>query len=107
MAFPDRHKVVLVERNRLEATVACIDEVKKLRIRELVLYFDWRVLEDWMHVERDGISQILEGALRAKRRKVLEERYFGFTCWSTERDEMVFLHRDLAKMPRKWLDFEG
>jgi DNA ligase-4 len=100
-AFPDRQKLVLVESNRLEATMLCIDEVKRKGIRDLVLFFDWRVLEDWQGVE---IKESQQDVLDAGRRDVLERRFFGFTCWASERGEVVFMHKGMAKMPRAWLD---
>lgn len=103
MSHPGKQKIVLVESNRLEATMACVEEVKQThKIRDLVLFFDWRVLEDWQDVE-SGESQRHKDMI-AKMKNVLRKRYFGFTCWSAERKEVVFMHRDLAKMPRSWLD---
>ena len=101
ITFADRQKIVFVESRRLEATMACIDEVKRLLIRDLVLFFDWRVLEDWQEVESKE-SQV--DVPDSRKRAVLETRFFGFTCWSTERRKVVFMHRDLARMPRAWLD---
>lgn len=101
LSFPDRQKLVLVGPNRLEATLQCVDDMKRLRIRDLVLFFDWRVLEDWQEVEGRQESQKDVVDLR---RVVLEKRFFGFTCWSSDRGKVVFMHRDLARMPRRWLD---
>ena len=101
LAFPDKQKLVLVETNRLEATLACVDAVKKLGVREVILYFDWRVLEDWQVVE--GQEDVDESDNTG--REVLEKRYFGSTCWSEERREVVFMHRDLVRMPQAWIEY--
>jgi hypothetical protein len=100
---PEKQKVVLVETNRLEATFACVGAMKKAVIREVVLWFDWRVLEDWMEAERHDEEAESEVVGETKRKEVLEKRYFGFTCWCEERREVVFMHRDLARMPVGWL----
>jgi hypothetical protein len=100
LSFPDHHKLVLIESNRLKATFKCIDHVKDLRIRDPVLYFDWRVLEDWQDLEIKA-SQHLHAL---DPRKLFEQRYFGFTCWSSKQQMTVFLHKDIAKMPSRWLD---
>lgn len=100
-AFPSHQKIILVEPNRLEATMSCIDEVKRQGIRGLVLVFDWRVLEDWQGVE---ILESQREVLDAGRRGVLERRFFGFTCWDAGRGEVVFMREGMARMPRAWLD---
>ena len=101
LAFPDRQKLVLVESKRIEATMLCIGQVKRLQIRDLVLFFDWRVLEDWQEVES---KESQADALTKSRRSMLEGRFFGFTCWSSEQKKVVFMHQSLAKMPRGWLE---
>ena len=55
-------------------------------------------MEDWKEAEsanRDSVQSL--------ELEVLEKRYFGFTSWSDEQDKVIFLHRDLAKMPRLWV----
>lgn len=80
--------------------MAVVEEVKRTGIRDLVLFFDWRVLEEWKDAEA-AHSQNLGGLDRTA---VLEKRYFGFTSWFAERGEVVFMHRGLARMPRGWLE---
>ncbi|KIW07319.1 uncharacterized protein PV09_02169 [Verruconis gallopava] len=91
------HKLVLVETNRLDATFQCVSEVKSLRVRDPVLFFDWRILEDLWAFEIE--EHQAEGRVREE---ILERRYFGLTCWSA--DKVVFWHKDLVKMPTEWLD---
>ena len=51
--------------------MGCVEAVKGAGIREVVLFFDWRVLEAWREVEEkesqkgdggvDGVWEVLEG----------------------------------------------
>jgi DNA ligase-4 len=75
-AWPGLQKIVLLETNRIEASMACIDEVKYLKIRDDVLFFDWRVLEE-LRVKGEGSSQL--------RKEVLRKHYFGCTKWEKQR----------------------
>jgi hypothetical protein len=58
------------------------------------------VLEEWKAVESEN-SQMVEVLDPVK---ALEKSFFGFSCWSADQAKVVFMHKDLVKMPRRWLN---
>jgi DNA ligase-4 len=90
-SWPGLQKVVILEPNRVEASLACIKEVKDLQIREDVLFFDWRILEELRDLETIGISIEME---------VLQKYYFGFTKWEKQTLLVEFFGKEVP-MPAR------
>jgi DNA ligase-4 len=91
-AWPGLQKIILLETNRIVASMACVDEVKELRIRDDVWFFDWRVLEELRSLGEDSSETGND---------ILRKHYFGCTKWEKQR-MLVMFHKAEDSMAPIW-----
>jgi DNA ligase-4 len=84
-AWPGLQKVIFLETNRKEASMDCVAQVKDLKIRDEILFFDWRVLE-----ELRAFDAVFDGSERS----IWSKHYFGHTKWDKKRLLVQFYGTD-------------
>ncbi|KAE9968920.1 hypothetical protein BLS_005608 [Venturia inaequalis] len=97
-AWPSMQKIVLVESRREEATRALVEEIRKVGLRDEVIFFDWRFLEEWNKFE-SGMERFCPQKFLAVAKRYL----YGRTIWEDGREEVSFLDKDSASIPRDWI----
>lgn len=99
VAWPTMQKVVLVESRRKQPTMALVEEIQKLGLRDEVVFFDWRFLEEWKNFEEAG----RRGFCPQKFLAVAKRYLYGRTCWLAEEGQVSFFGKDSAMIPQDWL----
>lgn len=97
-AWPSMQKIVLVESRREEPTRALVEEIRNMGLRDDLLFFDWRFLEEWRKFEV-GMEEFCPKRFLAVARRYL----YGRTVWEEEMGEVSFLDRECALIPREWI----
>lgn len=98
-AWPGMQKIVLVEPFREEPTKTLVEHIRTLGLRDEVLFFDWRFLEEWGKFEGDS----KEGFCVQKFMRVAKRFLYGRTVWVDEKREVSFFDKDSAMIPRGWI----
>lgn len=97
-AWPSMQKIVLVESRREEPTRALVEEIRKVGLRDEVVFFDWRFLEEWKKFE-----DVEKGFCPHKFLAVAKRYLYGRTVWEDGQEEVSFLDRDSAMIPQDWI----
>lgn len=97
-AWPSMQKIVLVESRREEATRALVEEIRKVGLRDEVIFFDWRFLEEWKRCENG-----MDGFCPEKFLDVAKRHLYGRAVWEDGVEEVSFLDRNSAMIPRDWI----
>jgi ATP-dependent DNA ligase len=101
-AWPSMQKIVLVEKKRQESTWALVERIRELGVRDEILFFDWRLLEDmedWKSVEEQGNKEFSPQRFE----KMAKKHLYGRTIWLPENEGIAFFNQDIASIPRSWL----
>jgi DNA ligase 4 len=102
-SYPGKVKIALVERRRPSAFANSIEEAVTLGIRERILWFDWKVLEEWALNERSRISgRITEVDVRKETDEVFGSHFLGVTEWVEGKRCVDF--KEVVDWNGMWLD---